>query len=147
MLPVRHLVGDKTWFDEETEMPTLPWTAADAPADATGDGALVMASRFQLRRFRDVLPFLRDAMKVRALVRGSDGALGVSLIARPLRREFATLSAWRDRESLDAMVRTEPHRSVMRRYHPVMADADFVFYAPEQYPPSWAEAHRELGRG
>jgi hypothetical protein len=124
-------------------MPTLPWTTAENAPSAAGD-ALVMASRFQLRSFRHVLPFLRDAMKVRALVRHSDGALGVSLIARPLRREFATLSAWRDRESLDAMVRTEPHRSIMGRYHAVMADAKFVFYTPAAYPPTWTEADREL---
>jgi hypothetical protein len=122
-------------------MPTLPWTSTDA---TTTDEPLVMASRFRLRRFRDVLPFLRDAMRVRALVRRSPGALGVSLVAHPLRREFATLSAWRDRESLDAMVRTEPHRSVMGRYHRVMADSAFVFYAPAEYPPSWAEAESRL---
>jgi hypothetical protein len=67
-----------------------------------------------------VLPFLRDAMRVRTLVRRSEGALGVSLVARPLRREFETLSAWRDRESLNAMVRAEPHRSVMGRYRAAM---------------------------
>jgi hypothetical protein len=126
-------------------MPTLPWTTAENAPSADG-AALVMASRFRLRRFRHVLPFLRDAMRVRTLVRGSDGALGVSLVARPLRREFETLSAWRDRESLDAMVRTEPHRAIMRRYHPVMADATFVFYAPATYPPTWTEAEQELAR-
>jgi hypothetical protein len=124
-------------------MPTLPWTAADGAATPDG-AALVMASRFRLRRFRHVLPFLRDAMKVRTLVRRSDGALGVSLVARPFRREFETLSAWRDRESLDAMVRTEPHRSIMGRYHAVMADAKFTFYTPAAYPPTWSEAEREL---
>jgi hypothetical protein len=124
-------------------MPTLPWTTAENASSDEGD-ALVMASRFRLRSFRDVVPFLRDAMKVRTLVRRSDGALGVSLVARPLRREFATLSAWRDRESLDAMVRTEPHRSIMGRYHAVMADAKFVFYAPAAYPPTWTEAEQQL---
>jgi hypothetical protein len=124
-------------------MPTLPWTTARETAPATGE-VLVMASRFRLRGFRHVLPFLRDAMRVRALVNRSDGALGVSLVARPFRREFETLSAWRDRESLDAMVRAEPHRSVMGRYHDAMADSAFVFYAPETYPPTWEEAHRRL---
>ena len=124
-------------------MPTLPWTSTDA-APIAGPEPLVMASRFQLRRFRDVLPFLRDAMRVRTLVRRSEGALGVSLVARPLRREFETLSAWRDRESLDAMVRAEPHRSVMGRYRAAMADSAFVFYAPAEYPPTWAEAHANL---
>ncbi|MCO1655171.1 antibiotic biosynthesis monooxygenase family protein [Pseudonocardia humida] len=124
-------------------MPTLPWTTVDA-ATTTGGEPLVMASRFRLRSFRDVPPFLRDAMRVRTLVRRSPGALGVSLVARPLRREFATLSAWRDRESLDAMVRAEPHRSVMARYRAAMADSRFVFYAPAEYPPTWEEARAKL---
>jgi hypothetical protein len=124
-------------------MPTLPWTTAATAAPVDGE-ALVMASRFRLRSFRHVLPFLRDAMRVRTLVRRSEGALGVSLVARPFRREFETLSAWRDRESLDAMVRTEPHLSIMRRYHAVMADAKFAFYAPAAYPPTWTEADRQL---
>jgi heme-degrading monooxygenase HmoA len=68
----------------------------------------------------------------------------VSLVAKPFSREFATLSAWRDRDSLNAMVRTEPHRTVMGRYHAVMDDAKFVFYTPESYPPTWQEADREL---
>jgi heme-degrading monooxygenase HmoA len=126
-------------------VPTLPWTATPTPADAdTVAEPLVMASRFRLRRYRDVLPFLRDAVRVRALVRRSPGALGVSLVARPLRREFATLSAWRDRASLDAMVRAEPHPSIMRRYRATMADSAFAFYAPAEYPPTWAEAESRL---
>jgi heme-degrading monooxygenase HmoA len=135
----RNLVTVKTLEDE---MPTLPWTATRTPV--TTDAPLVMASRFRLRRFRDVLPFLRDAIRIRDQVRRSDGALGVSLVARPLRREFATLSAWRDRDALNAMVRTEPHRSIMSRYRAVMADSTFVFYEPEQFPPDWDDARRRL---
>jgi hypothetical protein len=142
MARARHLGSDKT-FCEELDMPTLPWTTANRPASVDGE-PLVMASRFRLRSYRHVLPFLRDAMRVRALVRASDGALGVALVARPLRREFETLSAWRDRESLDAMVRTEPHRSVMGRYHRLMTEAEFVFYAPDRYPPTWSEAETRL---
>ncbi len=48
------------------------------------------------------------------------------------------------RESLDAMVRAEPHRSVMGRYRAAMADSAFVFYAPAEYPPTWDEAHAKL---
>ena len=122
-------------------MPTLPWTAT---TDTSTTAPLVMASRFRLRRFRDVLPFLIDAMRIRNQVRRSAGALGVSLIAHPLRREFATLSAWRDRDALNAMVRAEPHRSVMSRYRTVMADSKFVFYEPEEFPPSWEDAIRRI---
>jgi quinol monooxygenase YgiN len=126
-------------------MPTLPWIPVQS---ATGDGApvVVMASRFRLRRLRDVPRFFLDAMRIHRQVRAADGALGVSLVAHPLRNEFFTLSAWRDRAAVDALVRAEPHRSAMGRYHPVMADAAFRFWEvpPDALPPSWEDARNRL---
>ena len=123
-------------------MPTLPWITVDDPA-RTGE-VVVMASRFRVRGFRHVLPFLVDAMRVHAQMRRADGVVGVSLVAHPLRREFATLSAWRDRAALDAPVRAEPHRSVVRRQRGAMATSTFRFWnAPAgAVPVTWEEADR-----
>ena len=79
-------------------------------------------------------------------MRKAEGALGVSLVAHPLRREFATLSAWRDQDALNSMVRTEPHRSIMGRYKAAMADSRFTFWTqPAGAPaPDWEEAERRL---
>jgi len=67
-------------------------------------------------------------------------------VAHPLRREFFTLSAWRDRAAVDALVRAEPHRSAMGRYHAVMAAATFRFWEvpPDALPPSWDDARSRL---
>jgi hypothetical protein len=109
-------------------MATLPWTTADA--DATGEppagAVLVLASRLELRRLRSVPGFLAAAMRVRAQVRRSPGALGVSLVAQPGRRTFWTLSAWTDQAAIDAFVGTAPHRDIMRRFHDAMKGASFV---------------------
>jgi hypothetical protein len=85
-------------------------------------------------------------MRVHAQMRKADGALGVSLVAHPLRKEFATLSAWRDRGALDAAVRGEPHRSVMRRQRAAMAVSTFRFWniPAATVPPTWDEAERRL---
>lgn len=125
-------------------MPTLPWIPVDDPQPDTE--AIVMASRFRVRGFRHVLPFFLDAMRVHAQVRKSDGALGVTLVAHPLRREFRTLSAWRDRAALDAMVGSEPHRSVMRRQKAAMADSTFRFWTVPvaQLPLLWEDADQRL---
>jgi heme-degrading monooxygenase HmoA len=125
-------------------MPTLPWITVDETPE--GGAVVVMASRFRVRGYRHVLPFLLDAMRVHTQVRKADGALGVSLVAHPLRREFATLSAWRDREALNAMVRAEPHRTIMGRYRSAMADSRFTFWnaPPSELPLDWAEADRRL---
>jgi heme-degrading monooxygenase HmoA len=84
-------------------------------------------------------------MAIRQQVLRADGAVGVSLNTA-LPRTFFTLSAWRDRDALEAFVRSEPHLSSMRRHRPAMADARFVFWSTtaENLPPSWTEAQRRL---
>jgi hypothetical protein len=106
-----------------------------------------MASRFRVRRLRDVPRFFLDSMRIHRQVLGADGALGVSLVAHPLRREFLTLSAWSDRQALDALVRTDPHRSAMRRHHPAMAESSFTFWEVPyaDLPVDWDDARRRLG--
>jgi heme-degrading monooxygenase HmoA len=125
-------------------MPTLPWTPGPTTA-APDTEVVVMASRFRVHGLRHVLPFFLDAMRVHAQTRKADGAVGVSLVAHPLRKEFLTLSAWRDRDALNAMVRAEPHRSVMGRHRAAMAEGTFRFWtAPAGTPPTWDEARERL---
>ncbi|MHA6624140.1 hypothetical protein ACU61A_01900 [Pseudonocardia sichuanensis] len=122
-------------------MPTLPWITVTTPgADAE---VVVMASRFRVRGLRHVLPFFVDAMRVHAQMRKAPGVVGLSLVAHPLRREFATLSAWHDRAGLDAAVRAEPHRAVMGRQRRVMAESVFRFWTARTLP-TWEEAERRL---
>jgi quinol monooxygenase YgiN len=122
-------------------MPTLPWTAATAPAP-TRD-ALIMASRFRLKSWTDVPGFLVSALRIRKQMLASPGALGVSLIAQPLGKTFYTLSAWADREALDRAVATQPHAATMTRFRPKMDSAVFAFW--EGTPrPEWPDAHRRL---
>ena len=123
-------------------MPALPWTTVDP--DPTGE-VVVMASWFRVRGFRHVLPFFLDAMRVHRQVRAADGAVGVALEARLLRREFRTLSAWRDRAAIDGLVGREPHRSIMRKHRPAMDDSAFVFWTlPAGELPTWDDAGRRL---
>jgi quinol monooxygenase YgiN len=98
-----------------------------------------------VRGLRHVLPFFVDAMRVHAQMRKAPGVVGLSLVAHPLRREFATLSAWRDRASLDAAVRGEPHRTVMARQRHAMAASTFRFWdTTGDALPTWEEADRRL---
>jgi hypothetical protein len=74
------------------------------------------------------------------------GALGVSLVARELRRTFWTLSAWRDEAALSAAFEAEPHRHLIEHFKPRMAGSSFVTWtAPATaLPISWEEALRRL---
>jgi hypothetical protein len=125
-------------------MPTLPWTTAPG-ANASHDEVVLMASLLRLDSVRRVPGFVRSAMAIRQQVLRADGAIGVALNTA-LPRTFFTVSAWRDRDALNAFVRSEPHVSSMRRYRPAMADARFVFWSTttDGLPPSWSEAQRRL---
>jgi heme-degrading monooxygenase HmoA len=103
-------------------MPTLPWTIAH---EHDGD-VVVLASRLHLRRFRHVPGFLREALAIRRQVRRSPGAVGVSLLAQPLRKTFWTLSAWADEQAIETFVAAEPHRATMAKYHDRLEHAEFT---------------------
>ncbi|WP_042379413.1 DUF3291 domain-containing protein [Streptacidiphilus melanogenes] len=125
-------------------MPTLPWTI---PNPATPDTqAFVMASRFEVRSAKDVPRFFLKSLSAWRQVRTAPGALGASLIARPLRRTFCTLSAWEGRDALYAYARTEPHRNIMNGLRSTMRHSTFAFWeAPvEELPITWADAERRL---
>jgi hypothetical protein len=127
-------------------MPPLPWTATPAADEVSKEEVVVMASLFQLDSVWRTPGFLRAAMAIRKQVLAADGALGVALNTALRRRTFFTLSAWRDRNALNTFVRCEPHLSTMRRYHPAMNDARFVFWntTADKLPPRWSEAQEQL---
>jgi hypothetical protein len=126
-------------------MPTLPWTSPKSRPLADGS-VTVIASRFELRRLRDVPSFLIAALRVRRQMLGSPGALGVSLIARPGSRKFWTLSAWQDQAALGSAIDRRPHRQIMQRFPPLMNSSCFVTWtAPAaNLPIGWDEALRRL---
>jgi hypothetical protein len=97
-------------------IPDLPWKA-----DAVGDGpGVVVLTQLHLRRFRDVPAFLRDSLAIRKQAMRSPGARSLFLRARPLARHFTTVSWWDDQATIIAFVRTDPHRTAMRRWGPEM---------------------------
>ncbi len=123
-------------------MPALPWTAATNTRPAENAEVLVMASRFHLKSLTQVPAFLLAAMRIRAQMLASPGAVGVALIAKPLARTFYTLSAWTDRAAIDAAIAIEPHRRTMTRFHPLMESSAFAFWNvdPAALPVDWADA-------
>lgn len=123
-------------------MPALPWTGF--PAD-DGSKVVVMASRLEVRSFKDVPGFFRASMTVLRQAKESDGIRGVALKADLARRTFWTVSVWRDREAVHAYAAAEPHRSTMRAKRAVMRDSTFVFWDAETADPvPWTEVERRI---
>lgn len=125
-------------------MATLKWV--EISGLEPGGEATVMTSRFLLRSWRQVPGFLWAALAIRRQVRRSPGALGVSLIAEPSKARFWTLSAWSDRAALEDFVRHSPHAPTMRKYRPLMRDAQFRFWTvpAAALPIDWADAKARL---
>ncbi|MFD9687078.1 DUF3291 domain-containing protein [Kitasatospora sp. NPDC059088] len=125
-------------------MPTLPWITPNPPAPGTG--AVVMASRFEVHSLADVPRFFLRSLAVWRQLRNTPGALGASLIARPLRRTFWTLSAWESREALNAFAAAEPHRSTMTGLRSTMRESTFTFWDTpvERLPIAWPDAHARI---
>jgi heme-degrading monooxygenase HmoA len=122
----------------------LPWS--EGPAEASEGPHAAMASRFKLKRYRDVVPFLRASMRLRTVAAAAPGNVGLGLAANPFTKTFWTLSSWESQSSLRAFVAGEPHRAVVARFKDASANSTFTFWdidAPDG-PPSWRDATTRL---
>ena len=77
---------------------------------------------------------------------GTDGVVGFSMLAEPLRKHYATLSVWRDEAALDAFARAHPHDRLMADLAPAMGATKFVRWtiSGTDGPPSWTDALARL---
>ena len=127
-------------------MPDLPWTARSEmqPEHAY----LVMASHLPLSRITSTVRFFRAVAAIRKQLAGADGLVGYTLRARPLARDYWTLSVWADRAALQAFMRTAPHVRWMSDLKPHMGPTKFVQWeiAASDGRPSWTEAFEQLAR-
>jgi len=89
----------------------------------------------------------RGASAVRKQLASTEGVVGFSLLARPLRKQYATLSVWVDEGALAAFADGSPHRALMADLAPEMGATKFVRWtmSGSDGRPSWSEASRRLG--
>ena len=121
-------------------MPPLPLAYQD-PTDPD-QRYLVMASRLPLRSRRSIPRFLRLTLSVVRQLERTDGLVGYSLLAQPMKGTFWTLSAWTDQQHLDAFARAMPHLAVIRTLRPRMGPTRFQFWTVQgsALPITWKEA-------
>ena len=105
-----------------------------------------MATQLDLASLITVPGIFRASMAIRKQARTSPGAIGISLVAHPMKKRFLTLTAWSDREALNGFVAAPPHRDAMRRYRPKMNHPVFVTWSmpASLLPPTWSEARESL---
>jgi hypothetical protein len=105
-------------------MPDLPWTARAEMEPGTD--YLVMASHLPLRRITATVRFFRGVSAVRKQLATADGLIGYTLRAKPLARDYWTLSVWKDNTALRVFMRTSPHIQLMTSLKPYMGPTKFV---------------------
>ena len=127
-------------------MPDLPWTTYSEMEP--GHTYLVMASHLPLKSIASTARFFRAVAAIRKQLRSADGIVGYTLRARPLTRNYWTLSALRDQAALQAFMRTAPHVGVMSSLKPFMETTRFLQWeiTAADGRPSWTEALERLAR-
>ena len=107
---------------------------------------LVLASSIPPQSRRSTFRLFRGPSTVRKQLANTDGVIGFSLLARPLAKQHATLSVWRDEAALAAFARTEPHRELMTKLSPEMGPTKFVRWTMRGSAgrPSWDDALQRL---
>jgi hypothetical protein len=103
---------------------------------------LVMASYLPLTRITSTVRFLRAVTAIRKQLADADGLVGYTLRAKPLARDYWTLSVWTDDSALHAFMRAPPHVQLMGSLKPYMGATKFVQWeiASADGRPSWAGA-------
>ena len=84
-----------------------------SPGDSSGESWCI-ATFLPLRRWRDVIPFLRMSARVEKQLKQTPGLVRYGLRADLLHKRFWTFSVWPDKGSVNALVKSEPHATAMR---------------------------------
>jgi hypothetical protein len=108
---------------------------------------VVLASSIPARSRRSTGRLFRGAGAVRKQLSGTEGLVGFSLLARPLRKQYATLSVWDDEPALATFAHASPHGELMTALAPEMGPTKFVRWTVtgSDGRPSWKDALRRLG--
>ena len=121
--------------------PPLPWKQL-GEADPAQE-YLVVLTHLPVRRLTALPRFLSYVRKIqRQLDAGPDGLVGYSLLAKPHRSRYWTLSAWLDAAALQAFMREPPHRDAMATLRQVLKGFETKKWmlSGAALPPSWEDA-------
>lgn len=125
--------------------PPLPWKALGEPQPERE--YLVLLTFLPVRRLTKLPRFLSYVRKIqRQLDAGPDGLIGYSLLAKPFRSNYWTLSVWDDRAALARFIQASPHREAMRELPKAMSGFRTTRWTSvgSAVPPTWRDA---LARG
>jgi hypothetical protein len=111
-----------------------------------GRSYLVMASHLPLTKITSTVRFFRAVSAIRKQLADAEGLVGYTLRAKPLARDYWTLSVWTDDPALQAFMRASPHVRLLSSLKPFMGPTKFVQWeiTAADGRPSWAGALEQL---
>jgi hypothetical protein len=123
-------------------MPDLPWTSF-AERDPKRQ-YVVLLTYLPLRRLTSTPAFFGHVQRIRGQLKRAPGLVGYSLRARPLAREYWTLSVWESERALLAFVKMQPHGGSMVSLRERMGETRFLRWpvAGTEPLPDWEHAMR-----
>jgi hypothetical protein len=115
----------------------MPWKSL-APVEPDRE-YVVLLSYLPLLAYREIPRFLRFTFQIQRQLSRCPGAIGYALRARPLHRDFWTLSVWEDERALRDFVSKVPHAQVMKALAPSMGATKFTSWKVpgSAVPPPW----------
>ena len=121
-------------------MPATPWKTLLQPSPERQYPVLL--TYLPLRRLTKLPSFLAYVRKVQKQLDATSGLVGYSLLARPLRSNYWTLSVWEDDQALGRFVAERPHRDAMHELPRSLSGFRTTRWttAGSAVPPSWEDA-------
>jgi len=115
----------------------MPWKKI-APTNANEE-YLILLTYLPLKKHRTVPRFFWSTFAIQKQLAGSAGIIGYALRAKPLQKDFWTMSAWLDEKSLMEFVLHIPHSQVMKALTPHMGPTKFTRWkvAASDIPLRW----------
>ncbi|MGH2995256.1 MAG: hypothetical protein ACRDON_01905 [Gaiellaceae bacterium] len=125
-------------------MAEMPWKSLVEPDPEREYLALLIF--LPVGRLRTMPAFMRYTQAVRGQLEEAEGLAGYSLRAKPLSRQFWTLSVWEDEEHLRRFIREPPHSEVMATLARSLGGFKTTRFSVRgsAVPPAWDDA---LARG
>jgi hypothetical protein len=113
-----------------------------------GKEYVALLSYLPLHKYSKIPAFMRFSFQIQKQMRETPGAIGYSLRAKILQRDFWTLSVWENDRALMDFVGQVPHAEAMKAIGPHMGPTKFTRWkiAGSAIPPSWDEAMKREAR-
>src|SRR2546422_1433605 len=101
-------------FSQDNGTETMPARTSEVNPP-TGKEFVLIATRLPVRRWVDVIPFLRMSSRISGQLKKSD-VVRFGVKTDLLHKRFWTISVWSDRVAMRRFVAAEPHATAVKKF-------------------------------